>query len=105
MPYEVITGLWAVLYWLNVLAKTGKPARDLIAEHWRTYGRDYYSRHDYEGLDKAAAETLMADLRAADLEGKSLAGRTVIAPKGEPLETLWIILSGHTSVSVRNNFV
>ncbi len=70
-------GLWAVLYWLNILAKTNKPVAQLLAEHWAAYGRDYYSRHDYEGVDSAAAATLMADLRAANLLGKSFDGRTV----------------------------
>lgn len=70
-------GLWAVLYWLNILARTGKPVAELLAAHWATYGRDYYSRHDYEGLDKGAADALMAELRAAKLEGRTIGRRTV----------------------------
>lgn len=57
-------GLWAVLMWLNILAATKKSVVDIVHSHWRTYGRNYYSRHDYEGIDSAAAEQLMDRLRA-----------------------------------------
>lgn len=57
-------GLWAVLFWLNVLAARETSAATLVREHWREYGRNYYSRHDYEGLDADIANTLIADLRA-----------------------------------------
>ncbi|MEQ8588611.1 MAG: alpha-D-glucose phosphate-specific phosphoglucomutase [Thalassobaculaceae bacterium] len=72
-------GLWAVLLWLNVLAAKKASVDDVMAEHWATYGRDYYSRHDYEEVDKAAAETLMDDLRSAlkDLRGREIEGLTV----------------------------
>lgn len=72
-------GLWAVLAWLNILAVTGKPVAQLLTEHWAEFGRTWYSRHDYEGVDSAAAEGLMADLRAAlpDLPGRPAAGLTV----------------------------
>ena len=72
-------GLWAVLLWLNVLAAKKMSVADVMAEHWATYGRDYYSRHDYEEVDKAAAEALMDDLRAAlaDLPGQTVEGLTV----------------------------
>ena len=56
-------GLWAVLFWLNIMAVTGKSVEDLCKEHWATYGRNYYSRHDYEAVDKASAEQLMDRLR------------------------------------------
>ena len=56
-------GLWAVLFWLNILASRRESVRDILAAHWAGHGRDYYSRHDYEGVDRAAAEALMADLR------------------------------------------
>jgi phosphoglucomutase len=56
-------GLWAVLLWLNVLAARRQPALAVVREHWRTYGRNYYSRHDYEEVDAAAANGLMAHLR------------------------------------------
>lgn len=72
-------GLWAVLLWLNVLAVRKESVIDIVRQHWATYGRNYYSRHDYEEVDSAAANGLMADLRAklADLPGKSLGGLTV----------------------------
>ena len=57
-------GLWAVLLWLNILAATGKSVQQIMADHWARYGRNYYSRHDYEEVDSDAANALMADLRA-----------------------------------------
>jgi len=56
-------GLWAVLLWLNILAASGKTAAGLVRNHWRDYGRNYYSRHDYEGVDISAATAMMDDLR------------------------------------------
>ena len=56
-------GLWAVLLWLNILARRRESVREILTAHWAEYGRDYYTRHDYEDVDKAAAEALMADLR------------------------------------------
>ena len=74
-------GLWAVLLWLNVLAARGEPVAEILGRHWADLGRDYYSRHDHEGVDKAAAEALMAGLRAqlADLPGRTVEGLTVTA--------------------------
>jgi phosphoglucomutase len=57
-------GLWAVLLWLNVLAARNQPVAELLRAHWRQYGRNYYSRHDYDEIDAEAASTLMDDLRA-----------------------------------------
>ncbi|HTH15387.1 MAG TPA: alpha-D-glucose phosphate-specific phosphoglucomutase, partial [Magnetospirillum sp.] len=70
-------GLWAVLLWLNVLAKRQQPVADIVREHWAKYGRNYYSRHDYEGIDTAAANGLMDHLRGLDLKGKKLGAYTV----------------------------
>ncbi len=56
-------GLWAVLFWLNVIAARGLPAPAILAEHWRRFGRHFYSRHDYEGLDLDAANRLIDGLR------------------------------------------
>lgn len=72
-------GLWAVLLWLNVLAAKKASVAEVMAQHWATYGRDYYSRHDYEEVDKAAAETLMDDLRSVltDLPGREIEGLIV----------------------------
>ncbi len=65
-------GLWAVLLWLNILAVRRQSVREILRAHWADFGRDYYSRHDYEGLDKALAESVMGDLRTqlAELPGK-----------------------------------
>jgi phosphoglucomutase len=56
-------GLWAVLLWLNILAARRQPVADIVREHWRTHGRNYYARHDYEEVDSEAANGLMAALR------------------------------------------
>jgi phosphoglucomutase len=67
-------GVWAVLFWLNVLAaRPGESVESIVRDHWRRFGRDIYSRHDYEGIDAAAASALIADLRAqiASLPGRS----------------------------------
>ena len=56
-------GLWAVLLWLNILSKRKMSVKDILLDHWQTYGRDYYSRHDYEAVDSAIAEGIMADLK------------------------------------------
>lgn len=58
-------GLWAVLLWLNILAVRGESVDAIARQHWATYGRNYYVRHDYEALSNAPAEALIADLRAA----------------------------------------
>lgn len=72
-------GLWAILLWLNVLAERQMSASDILMDHWESYGRDYYSRHDFEAVPADAAGQLMNDLRArlADLPGQSFAGQTV----------------------------
>jgi len=72
-------GLWAVLLWLNILAASGKSVAEIMSDHWANYGRNYYSRHDYEGVDAGDAAQMMADLtsRLGDLPGQSFAGLTV----------------------------
>ena len=74
-------GLWAVLLWLNILAVTGTSVKETMQAHWAEYGRNWYSRHDYEGVDAAAAEGLMAALRdrLPALPGTEIAGRRVEA--------------------------
>ena len=57
-------GLWAVLFWLNILAKRGLAVEEIVLRHWAEYGRNVYSRHDYEGLPSDAAGALMAHLKA-----------------------------------------
>lgn len=56
-------GLWAVLYWLNILAVRNQPVDQIVREHWRHFGRNVYSRHDYEGIETTKAETLFSELR------------------------------------------
>ena len=58
-------GLWAVLFWLNLLATTGRSVEDLVRAHWARFGRHYYSRHDWEGIPSERADALMAELRAS----------------------------------------
>jgi phosphoglucomutase len=74
-------GLWAVLLWLNVLAVRRQSVSDILADHWRTYGRNYYSRHDYEAIPVGAANDLMSKLQARlnTLPGQEHAGQTVSA--------------------------
>ncbi|HVO01742.1 MAG TPA: alpha-D-glucose phosphate-specific phosphoglucomutase [Candidatus Cybelea sp.] len=65
-------GVWAVLLWLNVLAARQLPVKEIVVDHWRKYGRDFYSRHDYEEVDAAAADRMIMALRD---RLPSLAGR------------------------------
>jgi len=67
-------GLWAVLFWLNILAVRQQPVEQIVREHWQIYGRNYYTRHDYEGVESDRANTLMEQLRASipTLKGKQL---------------------------------
>jgi phosphoglucomutase len=58
-------GLWAVLFWLNILAVRGESVEQIVQEHWRTYGRNYYSRHDYEGVAVDRANDLVAKVQGA----------------------------------------
>lgn len=57
-------GLWAILLWLNIVAARGQGVDDIVRDHWAIYGRNYYTRHDYDEVDAAAANKLMDDLRA-----------------------------------------
>jgi phosphoglucomutase len=72
-------GIWAVLFWLNLLAASGKPVDAIVREHWARFGRNVYSRHDYEAVDSSAAEGLMAHLRGQldGLTGQQQRGFTV----------------------------
>jgi phosphoglucomutase len=74
-------GLWAVLYWLNILAVRDLPADAIVRDHWRRFGRNVYSRHDYEGIDTAQADRLMDELRArlAQLPGSDCCGLRIAA--------------------------
>ena len=66
-------GIWAVLLWLSILANRRIPAIDVVRDHWRTYGRNYYTRHDYDEIDLKAAGGLMEALggMTATLPGKT----------------------------------
>jgi len=66
-------GLWAVLFWLNIMAARNESVEEIVKKHWAEYGRNYYSRHDYEEVDSEAANQLIAALREklASLPGQS----------------------------------
>ncbi len=72
-------GLWAVLFWLNILAVRGESVEAIVTDHWRRFGRNYYSRHDYEGVASDRADMLVAGLRAQlpTLAGQVLDGNEV----------------------------
>lgn len=66
-------GLWAVLFWLNIIAERNQPARTIVRDHWTQFGRDYFTRHDFEGVDAARAAQMIEALRD---KLPSLAGQT-----------------------------
>lgn len=72
-------GLWAVLFWLNLLAVRKQPVDAILRAHWARFGRNYYSRHDYEAVDAQAAAAMMDALRARlpELAGQTLDGHHV----------------------------
>jgi phosphoglucomutase len=72
-------GVWAVLCWLSILAKTGKSVTEVVNDHWQRFGRSYYQRHDYEELESKAANEMYTALRDKfpSLVGTSMAGSTV----------------------------
>ena len=74
-------GLWAVLLWLNILAVRGGAVAGIMAQHWARFGRNYYSRHDFEAIETARAEAMMAALRARlpDLPGQQSHGMVITA--------------------------
>ncbi|MBL8581241.1 MAG: alpha-D-glucose phosphate-specific phosphoglucomutase, partial [Rhizobiaceae bacterium] len=74
-------GLWAVLLWLNVLAVRKESVKAIVEKHWAEYGRNYYSRHDYEEVEAARANALVDELRArlAVLPGTSVNGMKIAA--------------------------
>ncbi|WP_137133483.1 alpha-D-glucose phosphate-specific phosphoglucomutase [Rhizobium sp. FKY42] len=74
-------GLWAVLFWLNIIAAKKKSVKEIVEAHWAEYGRNYYSRHDYEEVDTDAANGLVAALREklSSLPGQSFGALKVEA--------------------------
>ena len=74
-------GLWAILLWLNILAVRGESVRAILEDHWRRFGRNYYSRHDFEAIPAEKADAMMAVLRdrLASLPGQVVEGLTIEA--------------------------
>jgi len=72
-------GLWAVLLWLNILAVRKQTVAEILAEHWARFGRNYYSRHDFEAIATEKADAMMGALRAAlpGLKGQVVEGMTI----------------------------
>jgi phosphoglucomutase len=72
-------GLWAVLCWLSILATTRQSVAGVVREHWRRFGRSYYQRHDYEGLEVAPATEMIEALRSKlpALPGIAFAGGSI----------------------------
>ncbi len=69
-------GLWAVLCWLNLIAIRKQSVAEIMQAHWSQYGRNYYTRHDYENIEQSVAQDLMGELRGktAALAGQSFDG-------------------------------
>ena len=74
-------GLWAVLFWLNLIATKKQPVSEIVRNHWTKFGRDYFTRHDYEAVDSANAEKMISALKEKipSLPGKIFAGITVVS--------------------------
>ncbi len=74
-------GLWAILLWLNILAVRKQSVAEILAEHFAKFGRNYYSRHDFDAIETAKADAMMAALRGrlADLPGTRLEGMEIVA--------------------------
>jgi phosphoglucomutase len=72
-------GLWAVLMWLNIIAARNMGVAEIMADHWETFGRNYYSRHDYEALPVDQANAMLGDLRdrLSSLKGTQVQGLVV----------------------------
>ena len=72
-------GLWAVLYWLQVLAEKKCSVSDLMQNHWKQFGRNYYSRHDYEAIPSNIANQIFGNLTSmlGNLKGSNFAGHFV----------------------------
>jgi phosphoglucomutase len=74
-------GLWAILVWLDIVAARKQGVGEILRGHWQTFGRDYYTRHDFEAIAQSAGDGLVDNLRSrlAELPGKSFGGLTVSA--------------------------
>ncbi|MBK1616348.1 alpha-D-glucose phosphate-specific phosphoglucomutase [Rubrivivax gelatinosus] len=73
-------GVWAVLLWLSILAARRQSVREIAEAHWATFGRHYYTRHDYEAVENEAAQGLMSALadRLPRMPGEAIAGRRIV---------------------------
>ncbi len=107
-------GLWSVLFWLNLLAVTGKSVPELLRAHWDEFGRTHFLRHDFRIGDPAVARGLYADLRdtLAGMPGRSFTGRTVVSAdefaytdpvdgRRSERQGLRLVLDGHARVVFR----
>jgi phosphoglucomutase len=74
-------GLWAVLLWLNILAVRRESVADILTSHWSAFGRNFYSRHDFEAIETGRADAMMAALRDSltGLPGRQIEGLTIRA--------------------------
>lgn len=74
-------GLWAVLFWLNLIAARAQPARSIVRDHWERFGRDFFTRHDYEGINIERANALMEALTDTleSLPGKAFGDLVVVS--------------------------
>ncbi|AHA27977.1 alpha-D-glucose phosphate-specific phosphoglucomutase [Candidatus Liberibacter americanus] len=72
-------GIWAVLFWLNIIAVRGESLSDIVHKHWATYGRNYYSRYDYNNIPTDNAQALMKYLNSKllTLVGSSFIGKKI----------------------------
>jgi phosphoglucomutase len=72
-------GLWAVLFWLNLVTVRRQSVADIVRDHWRRFGRDFYTRHDYDGIDSAVGDSILKHLRdqLPGLTGTELGGHAV----------------------------
>ncbi len=69
-------GIWAVLFWLNIIAATNKSVEEITTNHWQAYGRSYYLRFDYDDIPKDVANNLIEDLKQKlpSLKGQTMNG-------------------------------
>ena len=72
-------GLWAVLFWLNILAVKQQSVSELVMQHWQQFGRNYYTRHDYEGIETNRADDVfnLLESKLGSAEGTTFSGRTI----------------------------
>ena len=79
MTEQKMADLWSHCHWLNVLAERGETVAEVLADHWKTYGRNYYSRHDYEVLPIDVANGIVDGLRArlGELPGTVVEGMEI----------------------------